>query len=150
MELTDEHIQMLRQAAEDPEGRGWVMLQLEVLLALCDRTTRGLEALDAGDYVTLEALKAMVAEQAEDEGLWFDAQYVTEAYLQQELRRLHEAIEGSLGHSRHWSHAELGEVGHIGCNAPRGAWHGKVDELDGGLEDHCWSQRKRHTDGGHE
>jgi hypothetical protein len=36
---------------------------------------------------------ALVAEQAEDEGLWFIAQTAAEAYLQQELRRLHAAIE---------------------------------------------------------
>ena len=36
----------------------------------------------------------LVAEQAEDEGLWFMAQTAPEAYLQQELRKLHAAIEG--------------------------------------------------------
>lgn len=36
---------------------------------------------------------ALVAEQAEDEGLWFMAQTAPEAYLQQELRRLHAALE---------------------------------------------------------
>jgi hypothetical protein len=35
----------------------------------------------------------VVDEQAEDEGLWFIAETATEAYLQQELRRLHAAIE---------------------------------------------------------
>jgi hypothetical protein len=39
---------------------------------------------------------AVVNEQAEDFGLWFDAVYATEAYLQQELRRLHSAIDGSI------------------------------------------------------
>lgn len=39
-------------------------------------------------------LKAMVAKQAEDDGLWFYHQTAPEAYLQQELRRLHAAIEG--------------------------------------------------------
>jgi hypothetical protein len=38
-------------------------------------------------------LRALVDEQAEDEGLWFIAQTAPEAYLQQELRRLHAAIE---------------------------------------------------------
>ncbi len=38
-------------------------------------------------------LRALVNEQAEDEGLWFVAQTASEAYLQQELRRLHAAIE---------------------------------------------------------
>ena len=34
------------------------------------------------------------AQQAEDEGLWFVAHTASEAYLQQELRKLHSAIEG--------------------------------------------------------
>ena len=38
---------------------------------------------------------ALVHKQAEDEGLWFVARTAPEAYLQQELRRLHAAIEGS-------------------------------------------------------
>jgi hypothetical protein len=35
----------------------------------------------------------IVNEQAEDEGLWFVAQTAPESYLQQELRRLHAAVE---------------------------------------------------------
>lgn len=35
----------------------------------------------------------IVLAQAEDEGLWFIAETAPEAYLQQELRRLHAAIE---------------------------------------------------------
>lgn len=35
----------------------------------------------------------LVNEQAEDEGLWFQAKYITESHLQQELRKLHSAIE---------------------------------------------------------
>jgi hypothetical protein len=31
--------------------------------------------------------------QAEDEGLWFEAQTASEAYLQEELRKLHALIE---------------------------------------------------------
>lgn len=45
----------------------------------------------------LTAIQAIVDEQAEDEGLWtlpFDGlQPIMEAYLQQELRRLHAAVE---------------------------------------------------------
>jgi hypothetical protein len=41
----------------------------------------------------LSAVVNLVNEQAEDEGLWFEAQTMPEAYLQQELRRLHEVIE---------------------------------------------------------
>ncbi len=35
----------------------------------------------------------LVLEQAEDEGLWFKAQYITEDYLQRALRALHAAVE---------------------------------------------------------
>ena len=38
-------------------------------------------------------LLAFVNQQAEDEGLWFEAQTAPEAYLQMELRRLHALIE---------------------------------------------------------
>jgi hypothetical protein len=42
----------------------------------------------------LRAAEALCREQAEEEGLWFVAEHITEAYLQQELRKLHAAIEG--------------------------------------------------------
>ena len=38
--------------------------------------------------------RQIAAEQAEDDGLWFVAETASEAYLQQELRRLTRAIEG--------------------------------------------------------
>jgi hypothetical protein len=38
-------------------------------------------------------LKELVDEQAKDAGLWFVARYASEAYLQQELRKLHAAVE---------------------------------------------------------
>ncbi len=38
-------------------------------------------------------LRAVIDGQASDPGLWFTAQTATEAYLQQELRRLHAVIE---------------------------------------------------------
>lgn len=41
-----------------------------------------------------EKLEAVVAEQAADDGLWFQTDSIVEAYFQQELRRLHEIIEG--------------------------------------------------------
>jgi Family of unknown function (DUF6085) len=44
---------------------------------------------------------ALVNEQAEDEGLWFMAMTAPEAYLQQELRRLHAAVEGLTEDRRH-------------------------------------------------
>jgi hypothetical protein len=39
------------------------------------------------------AVQRIVDEQAEDGGLWFLAANAAEAYLQQELRRLHAAVE---------------------------------------------------------
>lgn len=47
----------------------------------------------ASPVVDDSSLRGIVNAQAEDEGLWFQAQYASEAYLQQELRRLHAAIE---------------------------------------------------------
>ncbi len=40
-----------------------------------------------------EQVQALVDKQAEDDGLWFQAEHASEAYLQQELRKLHAAIE---------------------------------------------------------
>ena len=44
------------------------------------------------DVVIAEPLKVVV-EQADDEALWFEAATAPEAYLQKELRRLHQVIE---------------------------------------------------------
>lgn len=41
----------------------------------------------------LRAVLSVVNEQAEDEALWTPAATIVEAYLQQALRRLHEACE---------------------------------------------------------
>lgn len=41
----------------------------------------------------LKPLLDLVNIQAEDEGIWFIAMTAPEAYLQQELRKLHAAIE---------------------------------------------------------
>ena len=41
----------------------------------------------------MSRLEELVDKQAEDEGLWFIANTATEAYLQQELRKLHAAVE---------------------------------------------------------
>ena len=55
---------------------------------------RRLTPLQTKENMMLEILK-LVKEQAEDEGLWFEAQTAPEAYLMQELRRLHAVIESS-------------------------------------------------------
>jgi hypothetical protein len=41
-----------------------------------------------------DELQSLVDKQAADDGLWFDAMYCSEGYLQQALRELHAAIEG--------------------------------------------------------
>lgn len=60
-------------------------------LADCDRTDG---SCGCGDERHVEGL---VADQANDPGLWFVPQTASEAYLQQALRRLHAAIEGPTG-----------------------------------------------------
>ena len=40
-------------------------------------------------------LAVLVDRQSEDAGLWFEAQTAAEAYLQQELRKLHAMIESA-------------------------------------------------------
>lgn len=42
----------------------------------------------------LHSAVELASVQAEDDGLWFIAESASEAYLQQELRKLHAAIEG--------------------------------------------------------
>ena len=41
----------------------------------------------------MRKITELVDKQAEDEGLWFEALTAPEAYLQQELRKLHAAVE---------------------------------------------------------
>lgn len=48
-----------------------------------------------GDLGRLVELRAMSAAMAEDSGIWFRAETTGEAYLQQELRKLCAAIEGT-------------------------------------------------------
>ena len=43
----------------------------------------------------VDTLTTLVRAQAEDEGLWFQAATAPEVYLQDALRRLHHAIEGT-------------------------------------------------------
>jgi hypothetical protein len=48
-----------------------------------------------GKHDALHGIRALVDQQAEDDGLWFMAETASEAYLQQELRKLHECIEAA-------------------------------------------------------
>lgn len=45
----------------------------------------------------VERVKALVAAQAKDDGIWFDAATCPEAHLQAQLRELHAAIEAEFG-----------------------------------------------------
>lgn len=99
--------------AEDQDARNWERLNrrgqwdqdLSVLCADSPNTSAGLLANRIESHIfgleralqeqalALGELRALVLRQAEDEGLWFVARTAPEAYLQQELRRLHAAIE---------------------------------------------------------
>ena len=57
-----------------------------VLTALVVRTR-------AEERLRWRAVRDVVAEQVQDGGVWFTAQTAAEAYLQQELRKLHAAVE---------------------------------------------------------
>ena len=48
----------------------------------------------------IQQIKTLVDAQAEDEGLWFKAENISEAYLQQALRKLHEVIENKTSQER--------------------------------------------------
>ena len=51
------------------------------------------QAKDEARREVLKEIVVLVDEQAEDEGLWFNAEQASEAHLQQELRKLHAVIE---------------------------------------------------------
>ncbi len=70
----------------------------ELLIECCDiNIAAALKATAEKARLEERAAARLVMEivntQAEDEGLWFIAQFASEAYLQQELRRLHSAVE---------------------------------------------------------
>lgn len=44
----------------------------------------------------VKELYCLIQEQAEDERIWFESRYITEAILQSELRRLHACVEEML------------------------------------------------------
>jgi len=52
-----------------------------------------LEAENKALTARLESIQKLVNKQAEDEGIFFQAVYVTEAFLQSALRELHTLIE---------------------------------------------------------
>lgn len=63
-------------------------------LALAHKDRATLLSLLREERARAAAMHAVVDEQAEDEGLWFQPTTITEDILQKALRRLHEAAEG--------------------------------------------------------
>jgi len=76
--------------------------------------------------IEVAALQRIVEEQANDEGLWFKSVYITESYLQSELRRLHEAAEVVIAASQQGSIATQVECSLPPVNHER---EKEVDEL---------------------
>lgn len=70
----------------------------EELLKLTEKDFPGVEMWIVGAMrkvcLDLIEIRQLVAKQAEDEGLWCEARFASEAYMQQGLRTLHEIIEG--------------------------------------------------------
>lgn len=60
---------------------------------IIDRFSAG-EAMKSKQLDRFFAALKLVEEQADDEGLWFQAKTAPEAYLQQALRRLRAVLEG--------------------------------------------------------
>ncbi len=82
-----------RELAEQLEAI-WMSHRFELSDNAMERTEALLQplVLDAERY---RQARLVVEEQAKDEALWCFADSIVEAYVQQELRRLHTAIEGS-------------------------------------------------------
>ena len=62
------------------------------VLPLCHEAADEIERLES----VIKDISFVVNRQAEDEGLWFVAETAAEAYLQQELRKLHAVIEAEV------------------------------------------------------
>jgi len=78
--------------AQEPRIGDPLLVQADATSAeVIDICNQALVALDL--QAELAAAKLVVDEQANDPGLWFEAERITEAYLQAALRRLHAAIE---------------------------------------------------------
>ena len=74
------------------DGDWNVHIIAEVMRALLDDNIKLSEDREAlVRYV--RRLKELVDKQAQEDGLWFDADYATEEYLQEALRYLHKRVE---------------------------------------------------------
>ena len=70
-----------------------ITLAKEILIRFRNRELARKKLQSEGITISVE-LKQLVDEQANDEGLWCQTKYASEAYLQTALRQLHAAIEG--------------------------------------------------------
>lgn len=99
----DDTIKTIRSALQSPRVPDAMFKKLGFLIKAVDGGTFENDPHDAIIDAAIRTLSSprvpvieildTVLEQAEDEGLWFNAKYASEAYLQQELRRLHTVIE---------------------------------------------------------
>jgi phage-related protein len=65
---------------------------IKILTNKRDKTLKNLKK-DTVKKDALYYIQKFIDQQSNDEGLWFVAQTASEAYLQQELRKLHQVIE---------------------------------------------------------
>lgn len=99
----DDTIKTIRAALQSPRVPDAMFRKLGSLIKAVDGGTFENDPHDAIIDAAIRTLSSprvpvieildTVLEQAEDDGLWFNAKYASEAYLQQELRRLHAVIE---------------------------------------------------------
>ena len=75
----------------DPQDALEYVLSPTEVVALSDEARKAIATAWAASKLVADA-RTIVDKQAEDEGLWFHAITAPEAYLQQELRRLHAAL----------------------------------------------------------
>ena len=114
------YVNNYRVAGNKPWGGGsivakWIATPRDFLTAL------GLPSSDQATAPLIAEnvrLREIVNRQAEDEGLWFVALTAPEAYLQQELRRLHAAIEEIASPSEQPSDAGEQPLMKLGFGAP--------------------------------
>ena len=78
---------------DDEKYRATWKAFIKVHSALLTKTHENVTCENLSDADERQAALDIVNEQAKDDGLWFVAKYASEAYLQQELRRLHRSIE---------------------------------------------------------
>ena len=82
-----------RQARENAQLRDACGNNQQSIVMVRNHYEQRIEQLEAALKDAQARLRATVDAQAEDDGLWFVAETAAEAYLQQELRKLHAQIE---------------------------------------------------------